>query len=466
MTGVSPFKLASVLLQYPTVALFDGLGELAEAASTAPRASREPFGKFLEWLSRTPSDAVARHYVETFDLRRRCALYLTYYRYGDTRKRGMAMLAYKAAYRAAGFDPSDSELPDYLPLVLDFAALHPRGEKLLGAHRADLELLLRALRDADSAYADVVEAVCAQLPALRRPGQALVRKFWESGPPDEEVGLEPFAPPGYLTGTEDLPMSGTSAWQVFVWVALPYLALGIFVVGHVWRWRYDQFGWTSRSTQLQERRLLKWGSPIFHYGTFAAIGGHVIGILIPERWTHAIGIPETAYRWFSAGAGTLAAVLIIAGVVILAGRRLLVPRVRATTSPVDYLALILLLVIIVTGVAPTLFVNLFGHGYDYRATVALWFRGLFSGSPTSPRSQRARRLPGARGVRLADLGGMAVQPAGPRLERAGVVPVAALHRLPQPRRVPSGRARHRRPPVAQDRRPLLDRRQIRERLLL
>ena len=74
-------------------------------------------------------------------------------------------------------------------------------------------------------------------------------------------------------------MSGASAWQVFVWVAVPYLALGIFVVGHIWRWRYDQFGWTSRSTQLQERRLLKWGSPLFHYGTFAAIAGHVIGIL-------------------------------------------------------------------------------------------------------------------------------------------------------------------------------------------
>ena len=176
-------------------------------------------------------------------------------------------------------------------------------------------------------------------------------------------------------------MSSTSAWQVFVWVALPYLALGIFVVGHIWRWRYDQFGWTSRSTQLQERRLLKWGSPVFHYGTFAAIGGHVIGVLIPERWTHAIGIPETAYRWFSAAAGTLAAVLIILGVVILAGRRLLVPRVRATTSPVDYVALILLLIIIITGIVPTLFVNLLGHGYDYRVTVAPWFRGLFSGSP-------------------------------------------------------------------------------------
>ena len=200
--SASPYKLASVLLQYPTIALFDGLGRLAEAASAAPRASREPFGIFLEWLSRTPPDTVARHYVETFDLRRQCALYLTYYRYGDTRKRGMAMLAFKAAYRAAGYEPTDSELPDYLPLVLDFAALHPRGEKLLRSHRADLELLLRALRDVRSPYADLIDAVCTQLPGLRRPEAALVRRFWDSGPPGEEVGLEPFAPPGYLTGTE------------------------------------------------------------------------------------------------------------------------------------------------------------------------------------------------------------------------------------------------------------------------
>jgi nitrate reductase delta subunit len=200
VTGVSPYKVASVLLQYPTMALFDGLGQLAEAASTAPRATREPFGIFLEWLRRTSPDAVARHYVETFDLRRRCALYLTYYRYGDTRKRGMAMLSFKAAYRAAGLEPSDAELPDYLPLVLDFAALHPRGEKLLRSHRADLELLLRALRAAPSPYAGVIEAVCAQLPALRRPDRTLVRQFWESGPPAEDVGLEPFAPPDYLGG--------------------------------------------------------------------------------------------------------------------------------------------------------------------------------------------------------------------------------------------------------------------------
>ena len=197
-----PYKLASVLLQYPTGALFDGLGVLEAEAARLPRPCAAPFGRFLGWLRETPPSEVAQHYVATFDLRRRCALYLTYYRYGDTRKRGMAMLAFRAAYRAAGFEPTDSELPDYLPLVLDFAALHPRGQKLLRAHRADLELLLRGLHDAPSPYADVLEAICAQLPALRRPDHALVRQFWDSGPPAEEVGLEPFAPPGYLTGTE------------------------------------------------------------------------------------------------------------------------------------------------------------------------------------------------------------------------------------------------------------------------
>ena len=212
---VSPFKVASVLLQYPTLALFDGLGQLAEAVREGPRATQRPFGIFLEWLSGTSPDTVARHYVETFDLpggrggssprrrQSRCVLYLTYYRYGDTRKRGMAMVTFKAAYRAAGLEPAQGEgaggeLPDYLPMVLDFAGSHPRGEKLLRAHRADLELLLRSLRDAPSPYAHVVEAVCARLPALRRPDEALVRRFWESGPPAEEVGLEPFAPPSYL----------------------------------------------------------------------------------------------------------------------------------------------------------------------------------------------------------------------------------------------------------------------------
>jgi nitrate reductase delta subunit len=201
---VSPFKLASVLLQYPTAALFAGLDHLdTVAAATGHRAARQAFGRFLGWLRATPPDQVAEHYVDTFDLRRRCALYLTYYRFGDTRRRGMAILEFKAAYRAAGFEPSDAELPDYLPMVLDFAALTPRGAALLRRHRADLELLRHALREAGTPYADVADAICAELPRLGRRDLVLVRKALQGdGPPREEVGLEPFAPPGYLTGAE------------------------------------------------------------------------------------------------------------------------------------------------------------------------------------------------------------------------------------------------------------------------
>ena len=203
MSETATFKLASVLLQYPTAALFDGLGELdAFAATTSPRQARAAFARFLAWLRATPPADVAQHYVETFDLRRRCALYLTYYRYGDTRKRGLAMLAFKTAYRDAGFIPSEDELPDYLPMVLDFAALTDRGQRLLRSHRADLELLRRALHEAGTPYARVVDAVCAQLPRLARRDLLRVRAAEQQGPPAEDVGLEPFAPPGYMTRQE------------------------------------------------------------------------------------------------------------------------------------------------------------------------------------------------------------------------------------------------------------------------
>lgn len=201
--AVSPYKLASLLLQYPTDELINGLDHLdAVAAEVSPRMSRDAFAQFLTWLRATPRTEVAQHYVETFDLRRRCALYLTYFRYGDTRKRGMSMLAVKSAYRAAGFTPTDDELPDYLPMVLDFAALSPRGESLLRAHRADLELLRRALQEAGTPYAHVLDAVCGQLPRLHRRDVVLVDRAWTDGPPTEDVGLEPFAPPDYLVGAE------------------------------------------------------------------------------------------------------------------------------------------------------------------------------------------------------------------------------------------------------------------------
>ena len=199
MTGVHPYKLASVLLQYPTAALFAGLDHLDVAAATWPRSGRAAVGRFLTWLRTTPPGEVAHHYVDTFDLRRDCTLYLTWYRYGDTRARGMALLAFQAAYRQAGFAPVGDELPDYLPVVLEFAALAPRGERLLRGHRADLELLRRAVHRAGTPYAALVDAVCERLPGLGVRDRALIRRVSAGGPPQERVGLEPFAPPEYLT---------------------------------------------------------------------------------------------------------------------------------------------------------------------------------------------------------------------------------------------------------------------------
>ena len=172
-------------------------------------------------------------------------------------------------------------------------------------------------------------------------------------------------------------------------------------------------------------------------------------------WTQAIGIPENVYRWFSAGAGTLAAVLVIGGVIVLATRRLLVPLYRATTAPVDDVTLILLLIVILTGIAPTIGINLFGHGYNYRTTVAPWFRSLFTGSPDVQAIAHAPFIYQLHATAAWMIWALWPFSSGARLELPAVVPVATLHRLPQPPARPAPRARYRRAQMAQDRCPVL-----------
>jgi nitrate reductase gamma subunit len=162
-----------------------------------------------------------------------------------------------------------------------------------------------------------------------------------------------------------------------LWLVLPYLSIATFAVGHAWRYRYDKFGWTTRSSQLLEDRWLAWGSNLFHWGALAAIGGHVLGILIPASWTAAVGVSEEQYHLVSAGAGTVAGLVCGAGLAILVWRRLAFPRIRARTSVVDQAVYTLLLVIIALGLVDTIWFNTLHGGYDYRATVAVWFRGIF-----------------------------------------------------------------------------------------
>jgi len=165
---------------------------------------------------------------------------------------------------------------------------------------------------------------------------------------------------------------------LFVWLVLPYVSISVFVVGHWWRYRRDQLGWTSRSTQLLESRLLAWGSTLFHYGALAVIGGHVLGILVPESTTRALGIGEHVYRlYISAIPGTVSGLVCLAGFAILAFRRSANRRVRVTTTPGDAVVFALLGALIVLGDVQTMGYNLLGSGYDYRLTVGPWFRDLW-----------------------------------------------------------------------------------------
>ena len=82
---------------------------------------------FLGHLEATPLRELQEDYVETFDNRRRCNLFLTYFAHGDTRKRGMALLRFKQTYLPSGFELSDSELPDHLCVVLEYAATIDRA---------------------------------------------------------------------------------------------------------------------------------------------------------------------------------------------------------------------------------------------------------------------------------------------------------------------------------------------------
>lgn len=166
-----------------------------------------------------------------------------------------------------------------------------------------------------------------------------------------------------------------------LWLVIPYACITTFIVGHIWRYRRDQFTWTTRSTQLLERKLLRVGALLFHLGLLAVIGGHVLGILVPAQVTEALGIPESTYHAVSVTAGTSAGLAMTAGFLVLLYRRLTVPRVSQSTTPIDRLVYFVLLVAIVTGMWATIGVNLLGGGYDYRESVGPWFRGLFLFNP-------------------------------------------------------------------------------------
>ena len=150
--------------------------------------------------------------------------------------------------------------------------------------------------------------------------------------------------------------------DIFLWVIVPYLCLTTFAVGHFWRYRYDKFGWTTRSSQLYEDRLLRWGSPLFHFGMLGVVGGHVIGLLIPRSWTAAVGMDDRLYHYVAVIGGLLAGVVTVVGMGILIYRRRTVGPVFSATTVMDKVMYLFLALAIVLGMWNTIAGSIFTIG--------------------------------------------------------------------------------------------------------
>lgn len=199
------FKLLSILLRYPDDVVLAHREEVAEAVHELPDAeSKRAMVGFLDHWLNTDGHWLQREYTATFDFRGRGNLYLSYYSYGDQRLRGQALAEIKQLYEDAGYELDSTELPDHLPLVLEFAAEEPEaGERLLAEFRGAVELIRKSLARDGSPYRPLLDALAGLLTELDEAEIGNLRQLIVQGPPQETVGLEPYGartPPGGTLG--------------------------------------------------------------------------------------------------------------------------------------------------------------------------------------------------------------------------------------------------------------------------
>jgi nitrate reductase delta subunit len=172
------FKVLGALLVYPERELIESLDEMTailEAEGTLPNAERRALAALMADLGSSDlMDAQAR-YVALFDQSRSLSLHLYEHSHGESRERGQAMVNLLNHYRANGLEPDPSELPDFLPLFLEFLSTRPASEAraLLGQAVEVVALLRARLERRDAAYAAVFRAIEALAPS--RTDEAAIR---------------------------------------------------------------------------------------------------------------------------------------------------------------------------------------------------------------------------------------------------------------------------------------------------
>jgi nitrate reductase gamma subunit len=173
-----------------------------------------------------------------------------------------------------------------------------------------------------------------------------------------------------------------SSTNILLWSVLPYIAISSFVIGLVWRFKYDKFNWTTRSSQIYEGKLLSIAGPLFHLGLFAVIGGHVVGLLVPQSLTDSLGLSHEAYHLGAVTMGGAAGIATLVGISLLIYRRRTTAMVFAQTTKNDKTMYVFLVATLLAGSAATLSsAGVIGEEHNYRETVAPWVRSILTLSP-------------------------------------------------------------------------------------
>ncbi|MFU1798114.1 respiratory nitrate reductase subunit gamma [Paenibacillus azoreducens] len=163
----------------------------------------------------------------------------------------------------------------------------------------------------------------------------------------------------------------------FLWVIFPYMCMVVFIVGHIYRYRTDQFHWTAKSSEFIEKKRLKAGSLMFHLGIIPVIGGHAAGLAIPQSWMETLGVSDHMYHIGAVYIGGFFGFLTLGGMILLTSRRFTIKNVRQLSSASDMIVNVLLLFIVIMGMYSTLVTNVAQPDFNYRETISVWFRNLF-----------------------------------------------------------------------------------------
>lgn len=163
-------RLAGRLLSYPNPGFLKNLPELRqEAAALEGDRETADFGKaalqFIQQMAAAPPADSGQRYVAIFDHTASASLYMSWHRYGNDRSQGRAMAALNGLYRTAGYEPVSGDMPDYLPVILEFLSIAPdwAREALLDGFGAEIAALLATLAELKAPHAPFLEKALAPL---------------------------------------------------------------------------------------------------------------------------------------------------------------------------------------------------------------------------------------------------------------------------------------------------------------